>query len=158
MRRKARRLASTRPAASSVAARRAALALQDLIGRRTVTCDERDVDRYGRIVAQCHQGDTDISEWLVGQGLVPFRSVLRLERRVSHYSVPDTTRRRVLEVQALAEMRASNEALAEVKASVQALAQRTEPVRPAVRHVMVEKKRARMPPPSRGDGPGGSQP
>jgi Mu transposase, C-terminal domain len=45
--------------------------------------------------------------------LVPFRSVLRLERRVSHegmvsvggnyYSVPDTTRRRVLEVQALAD-------------------------------------------------------
>ena len=45
--------------------------------------------------------------------LVPFRSVLRLERRVSHegmvsvggnyYSVPDTTRRRVLEVHALAD-------------------------------------------------------
>jgi transposase len=44
---------------------------------------------------------------------VPFRSVLRLERRVSHdgmvsvggnfYSVPDTTRRRVLEVHALAD-------------------------------------------------------
>jgi endonuclease YncB( thermonuclease family) len=47
----------------------AALALQDLIGRRTVTCDERDIDRYGRIVAQCQQGDIDIREWLVGQGL-----------------------------------------------------------------------------------------
>jgi hypothetical protein len=45
--------------------------------------------------------------------LVPFCSVLRLERRVSHegmvsvggnyYSVPDTTRRRVLEVHALAD-------------------------------------------------------
>jgi hypothetical protein len=45
--------------------------------------------------------------------VAPFRSVLRLERRVSHegmvsvggnyYSVPDTTRRRVLEVQALAD-------------------------------------------------------
>jgi transposase len=44
---------------------------------------------------------------------LPFRSVLRLERRVSHegmvsvggnyYSVPDTTRRRVLEVHALAD-------------------------------------------------------
>jgi endonuclease YncB( thermonuclease family) len=30
---------------------RAALALQDLIGRRTVSCQERDIDRYGRIVA-----------------------------------------------------------------------------------------------------------
>ena len=45
--------------------------------------------------------------------LVPFRPVLRLERRVSHeamvgvggnlYSVPDTTRKRVLEVHALAD-------------------------------------------------------
>lgn len=31
----------------------AALALQDFSGRRTVTCDERDVDRYGRIVGRC---------------------------------------------------------------------------------------------------------
>jgi endonuclease YncB( thermonuclease family) len=48
---------------------RAALALQNLIGRRTVSCQQRDVDRYGRIVAQCQQGDIDIGEWLVGQGL-----------------------------------------------------------------------------------------
>ena len=48
---------------------RAALALQDLIGRRTVTCDERDVDRYGRVVAACLVGDVDINEWLVAQGL-----------------------------------------------------------------------------------------
>jgi endonuclease YncB( thermonuclease family) len=34
---------------------RAALALQDLIGRRTVTCDERDLDRYGRIVGRCQR-------------------------------------------------------------------------------------------------------
>ena len=48
---------------------RTALALQDLIGRRTVSCQQRDIDRYGRIVAQCRQGATDIGEWLVGQGL-----------------------------------------------------------------------------------------
>jgi endonuclease YncB( thermonuclease family) len=48
---------------------RAALALQDLIGRRAVTCDERDVDRYGRIVGRCLVGDLDINEWLVAQGL-----------------------------------------------------------------------------------------
>jgi endonuclease YncB( thermonuclease family) len=47
----------------------AALALQDLIGRRTVSCDERDVDRYGRIVGRCLLGDIDINEWLVSQGL-----------------------------------------------------------------------------------------
>jgi endonuclease YncB( thermonuclease family) len=48
---------------------RAALALQDLIGRRTVSCQQHDIDRYGRIVAQCQQDGIDISEWLVGQGL-----------------------------------------------------------------------------------------
>jgi endonuclease YncB( thermonuclease family) len=48
---------------------RAALALQDLIGRRTVRCDERDVDRYGRIVGRCVVGDIDINEWLVSHGL-----------------------------------------------------------------------------------------
>jgi endonuclease YncB( thermonuclease family) len=48
---------------------RAALALQDLIGRRTVTCDERDVDRYGRIVGRCLVDDLDINEWLVARGL-----------------------------------------------------------------------------------------
>jgi endonuclease YncB( thermonuclease family) len=47
----------------------AALALQDLIGRRTVTCDERDVDRYGRSVGRCLVGEVDINEWLVAQGL-----------------------------------------------------------------------------------------
>jgi endonuclease YncB( thermonuclease family) len=36
---------------------------------RTVTCSERDIDRCGRIVAR--QGETDIGEWLVGQGLAP---------------------------------------------------------------------------------------
>jgi endonuclease YncB( thermonuclease family) len=48
---------------------RAALALQELIGRRTLTCHERDVDRYGRVVAQCFVGETDINQWLVAQGL-----------------------------------------------------------------------------------------
>jgi len=48
---------------------RAALALQDLIGRRTVTCDERDIDRYGRIVGRCLVGEVDINKWLVTQGL-----------------------------------------------------------------------------------------
>ena len=48
---------------------RAALALQDLIGRHTVTCDERDVDRYGRIVGRCLVGEVDINKWLVAQGL-----------------------------------------------------------------------------------------
>jgi endonuclease YncB( thermonuclease family) len=48
---------------------RAALALQNLIGRRPVACDERDVDRYGRIVGRCLVDDLNINEWLVAQGL-----------------------------------------------------------------------------------------
>ena len=35
---------------------RAALALQDLIGRRTVSCQQRDIDRYGRIVGPVSAG------------------------------------------------------------------------------------------------------
>ena len=64
----------------------------------------------GRVVAEAF---TEEQPQLQPLPLVPFRSVLRLERRVSHegmvsvggnyYSVPDTTRRRVLEVQALAD-------------------------------------------------------
>lgn len=47
----------------------AALALQDFLGHRTVTCEERDVDRYGRVVGRCLLGDVDINGWLVTQGL-----------------------------------------------------------------------------------------
>jgi endonuclease YncB( thermonuclease family) len=47
----------------------AALALQDLIGRRTVTCEERDTDRYGRIIGRCTAGGVDIGRWLVAEGL-----------------------------------------------------------------------------------------
>ena len=47
---------------------RAALALQELIERRTVSCAERDIDRYGRIVGRCLVGGLDVNEWLVVQG------------------------------------------------------------------------------------------
>jgi len=46
----------------------AALALQDHLGRRTVTCVQRDTDRYGRRVAQCSVGGTDLNAWLVANG------------------------------------------------------------------------------------------
>ncbi|MPY75469.1 MAG: thermonuclease family protein [Alphaproteobacteria bacterium] len=48
---------------------KAALALADKIGRRTVTCDPRDKDRYGRVVAVCWIGLTDLNGWLVLEGL-----------------------------------------------------------------------------------------
>lgn len=47
---------------------RAALALADRLGQRTVTCRPRDTDRYGRIVAACTVGRTDVGRWLVSQG------------------------------------------------------------------------------------------
>ena len=46
----------------------AALALADKIGRRPVTCQERDRDRYGRIVAKCTVDGKDLSEWLAFNG------------------------------------------------------------------------------------------
>lgn len=46
----------------------AALALSDFIGRRTVSCQSRDTDRYGRTVAVCSVGGTDINRWLVAEG------------------------------------------------------------------------------------------
>lgn len=46
----------------------AAAALDDFIGVSPVTCRERDVDRYGRIVATCAVRGEDIEAWLVRLG------------------------------------------------------------------------------------------
>ena len=46
----------------------AALVLQDHVGAHPVTCVRRDTDRYGRIVARCSVGGTDINAWLVAEG------------------------------------------------------------------------------------------
>lgn len=35
---------------------------------QTVSCYERDVDRYGRIVAECFVGGINLNEWLVQHG------------------------------------------------------------------------------------------
>jgi endonuclease YncB( thermonuclease family) len=47
---------------------RAAFALADYIGQRTVSCEQRDIDRYKRIVAVCHVGGEDMGAWLVSEG------------------------------------------------------------------------------------------
>ncbi len=47
----------------------AANVLADLIDRRPVTCQERDRDRYGRVVAVCRVAGEDLGAWLVGNGL-----------------------------------------------------------------------------------------
>ena len=43
-----------------------ALALR--VEGQSVACDERDRDRYGRIVAVCRIGDKDLNAWLVANG------------------------------------------------------------------------------------------
>ena len=47
---------------------RAALALADHLGQRTVRCEGNTRDRYGRAVATCHVGDQDLNAWMVAQG------------------------------------------------------------------------------------------
>ena len=50
------------------------LALSDRIGRATVSCQPRDLDRYGRVVAVCFKGEEDLSRWMVTTGwAVAFR-------------------------------------------------------------------------------------
>lgn len=46
----------------------AALALSDHIGKRLLTCDPRDTDRYGRVVAVCRADAKDLNAWMVRQG------------------------------------------------------------------------------------------
>jgi endonuclease YncB( thermonuclease family) len=46
----------------------AALALADHIGAASVSCEQKDVDRYKRIVAVCSAGGEDLNAWLVAHG------------------------------------------------------------------------------------------
>jgi endonuclease YncB( thermonuclease family) len=46
----------------------AALALSDKIGQATIRCEQRDIDRYKRIVAVCSLGNVDLNAWMVRQG------------------------------------------------------------------------------------------
>lgn len=46
----------------------AALSLADRIGRHQISCTVGDIDRYGRVLAVCHQDGTDLNSWLVREG------------------------------------------------------------------------------------------
>lgn len=46
----------------------AALVLSDRIGRRSVSCVPRDIDRYGRTIAICSQDGIDLNSWMVREG------------------------------------------------------------------------------------------
>jgi endonuclease YncB( thermonuclease family) len=52
----------------------ASFALADRIGRATVRCEQRDTDRYGRVVAVCFKGGEELNRWMVANGwAVAFR-------------------------------------------------------------------------------------
>src|SRR5262245_48299136 len=54
------------------------LALSDRIGRATIRCEPRDVDRYHRVVAVCFKGSEDLNRWMVANGwAVAFRRYSR---------------------------------------------------------------------------------
>lgn len=46
----------------------ASLALNAKIAGRTVSCKQKDVDRYRRIVAVCFAGGDDLNAWMVAEG------------------------------------------------------------------------------------------
>jgi endonuclease YncB( thermonuclease family) len=46
----------------------AALALTDHVGQQTVACEQRETDRYGRIIAVCRVDGADLGAWMVSQG------------------------------------------------------------------------------------------
>ena len=48
--------------------RHATRALAGRIAGRPVACEEKDRDRYGRIVAVCRLGGSDVNAWLVAEG------------------------------------------------------------------------------------------
>lgn len=43
-------------------------ALVVAINRQEVRCEERDTDRYGRVVAECWIGNRNLNAWLVAEG------------------------------------------------------------------------------------------
>lgn len=47
---------------------RASRTLSNKIGGSAVSCERKDIDRYGRIVAVCRIGDEDLNGWLVYEG------------------------------------------------------------------------------------------
>jgi endonuclease YncB( thermonuclease family) len=49
-------------------AQQSSLALADRIGRATVRCEPRDIDRYRRVVAVCFKGAEDLNRWVVANG------------------------------------------------------------------------------------------
>jgi endonuclease YncB( thermonuclease family) len=47
---------------------KAAAALSEFIGQRKVICEQREIDKYGRIVAMCRVDGEDMGAWMVAHG------------------------------------------------------------------------------------------
>jgi endonuclease YncB( thermonuclease family) len=64
-------------------------ALRQFLLSDMATCQVKDIDRYSRFVALCRVRETDISKWLVGEGLAVAYA------RYSRDYVPDETAARI---------------------------------------------------------------
>jgi endonuclease YncB( thermonuclease family) len=62
------RQSCTRAARQWACGEEAARKLRSLIGDRSITCSQRDVDDYGRIVAVCRAGNTDLAAEMARAG------------------------------------------------------------------------------------------
>jgi endonuclease YncB( thermonuclease family) len=58
----------TKDGAAYACGREAAFALSDKIGSKSVECEQKDVDRYKRIVAVCAADGVDLNGWMVAEG------------------------------------------------------------------------------------------
>jgi endonuclease YncB( thermonuclease family) len=72
----------------------ASLALSDHIASRTLRCEQRDIDRYKRIVAVCYMGAEDVNAWLVRSGwAMAYRQyskdyiAVEMEARTAHVGI-----------------------------------------------------------------------
>jgi endonuclease YncB( thermonuclease family) len=69
--------------------RAAARALGDLVRGRTLACEKKDTDTYGRTVAVCRVGDRDVNEEMVLAGMA-----LAYRRFGSHYAAAEVAAKR----------------------------------------------------------------
>ena len=51
-----------------ICGRLARVRLEERISGRAIVCEEKDRDRYGRIVAVCRAGGEDLNAWMVSEG------------------------------------------------------------------------------------------
>lgn len=68
----------------------ASFALADRMGRATVRCEPRDIDRYRRLVAVCFSGSIDLNRWMVANGW----AVAYRRYSVDYVADEDTARRK----------------------------------------------------------------